>query len=417
MIIIGAGIIGKLVIDIIKENDLLVEGFIDDFLTEENYLGFPILGSIDDLIQSEEKFKKFEFVLAIGDNDNRLMIYNRLKPFGFVFKNIISNKAIISESCEIDSGNIVFPLSYIGSNTKIGSFNIVFSGVVINHDNIIGDFCFIPPNVSLGGFSKLADFTKLKMNEVVNSHSIVNKKSEVDLKLMDRSKYESQWSNDYSDITQRNLIYYNSLYSKFDNDLKSLGWSKDRQFARFKSLVEGIDLDNKRILDIGCGFGDLFSFLYSNYSIHFDYVGIDLMEEFISKARLKHKKSTHLSPEFYVADFLSHHFEERFDFIFASGIFNINHGESTMPYHDAILEKAYSLCNVGLSFNYLSSNVDFRDESVYYSDPFRILSTHFKYSRNLIFKNNFCPYEYTITLFKDESVSKNLVFERFNSKI
>ncbi|MEA2017618.1 MAG: hypothetical protein U9N59_04145, partial [Campylobacterota bacterium] len=49
---------------------------------------------------------------------------------------------------------------------------------------------------------------------------------------------------------------YSDRYKKFGHSPKSLGWDKGKQNLRYHILFEEFDLENKSILDIGCGFGD-----------------------------------------------------------------------------------------------------------------------------------------------------------------
>ena len=58
-----------------------------------------------------------------------------------------------------------------------------------------------------------------------------------------------------------NAFYFNN-YQQFGYSVKSLGWgSTESQEKRFKALSEvGID-NGDRVLDVGCGFGDLYFYL------------------------------------------------------------------------------------------------------------------------------------------------------------
>jgi 2-polyprenyl-3-methyl-5-hydroxy-6-metoxy-1,4-benzoquinol methylase len=60
------------------------------------------------------------------------------------------------------------------------------------------------------------------------------------------------------------IEHYNELYDKHGYNPASLGWLKGRQDLRFKIFAEIGELNNSKILDVGCGFGHLVNFLKKN---------------------------------------------------------------------------------------------------------------------------------------------------------
>ena len=114
--------------------------------------------------------------------------------------------------------------------------------------------------------------------------------------------------------------YYRELYKKHGYSPKSLGWNKGRQPIRFAVLLsEFLDIESPRILDIGCGFGDINLVLKETFAAY-EYMGVDLTEEPIYVAQDKFAGEKHIS--FQCGDFLEAQFESTFDIVVASGIFN-----------------------------------------------------------------------------------------------
>ena len=57
-------------------------------------------------------------------------------------------------------------------------------------------------------------------------------------------------------------LYNKRFKDKLLPNYRKLGWgSKKSQDLRFKILIDRWNLENKSILDIGCGFGDFYFFL------------------------------------------------------------------------------------------------------------------------------------------------------------
>ena len=66
--------------------------------------------------------------------------------------------------------------------------------------------------------------------------------------------------------------------------------SKRKQILRFKILSKIGNLNKKKMLEVGCGFGDFNSWLKKNNK-NVNYFGIDIVPEMIIEAKKKHKKS------------------------------------------------------------------------------------------------------------------------------
>ena len=92
-----------------------------------------------------------------------------------------------------------------------------------------------------------------------------------------------------------------------------------RANLRFEILTEAADLNNKRILDFGCGNALLMDFMEQN-NINCDYYGWDISEKMIEIANIRHP-----NVNFKVIDILNDDLSDYlyyFDFIIISGVFN-----------------------------------------------------------------------------------------------
>ena len=196
---------------------------------------------------------------------------------------------------------------------------------------------------------------------------------------------------------------YSDRYDKFGYDPKTLGWDKGKQNLRFDILTSQFDLDGKSIIDIGCGFGDLNKFL-STKNIDYFYLGIDIVEKLILEAE---KKYSNGKIGFKCGDFLKENVG-LFDYAIGSGIFNFKlDNEDNYTYIEQVIGKAFSIAKVGVAFDFLSDKVDFKYEHTFHSAPDKILSMMYKYTRNVILRNDYMPFEFSIFLFKDDSFDKD----------
>ena len=225
-------------------------------------------------------------------------------------------------------------------------------------------------------------------------------------------------NNNYDGDTARVYDFFNSNYEKYGYSVKSLAWIKGKQNIRFSALTRFFNLNAPfPILDIGCGFGDINKYFTEKKITNYTYHGIDLVEGMIATANEIYVNQSNIS--FSCGDFLtSLPDNQKYDYIIASGIFNFQMKDiDNYTNVEETLKKALSLCNSGgaVSFDFQSNKADyFADNGVsFYNSPEKILSIAYKYSRNVILNNLYMPFEFSLTVFKDDSFKSNLVFTKF----
>ena len=187
----------------------------------------------------------------------------------------------------------------------------------------------------------------------------------------------------------------------------SVGWKDEAtQRLRFEKLVEVIDIraTSGRIAvnDLGCGYGAMFNYLDGlPYVRLIRYYGYDISEEMLTVAKQFVDKSR--------AEFIqSPRVTLKADYSFVSGTFNVNLEANDELWTEYVKESLLNLATMsvkGFAFNLLRTNVEWKQDSLYYGDP-------------LIFfdfcKNNISPYvsvlsdyglfEWTIVVRKNDLV-------------
>ncbi|MHB8065483.1 MAG: class I SAM-dependent methyltransferase [Ruminiclostridium sp.] len=163
-------------------------------------------------------------------------------------------------------------------------------------------------------------------------------------------------------------------------DYYILGWESDAaQQLRFQALVNSLDLNGKKILDIGCGTGNFLQYLGERFT-DFSYTGVDILEHMISNAKSKDLKGTFLCVDIFKANPFS---QNEFDAIFASGTFNINLGNNKKFIVDA-LRLFNDISSETIAFNLLNITSHNREDNYFYSSPDEICELI-----NLNFPNHF----------------------------
>jgi ubiquinone/menaquinone biosynthesis C-methylase UbiE len=119
--------------------------------------------------------------------------------------------------------------------------------------------------------------------------------------------------------------YYKERFDEHGPTPQGVDWNgSESQNLRFQVMFDMVSnqfSNDTRLLDYGCGYGELARFLHKNlYSG--TYIGYDLVSDSISFAKQKYIRQENIS-------FLNHlDGNTKYDFIFASGVFNIYPGDS-----------------------------------------------------------------------------------------
>ncbi len=158
--------------------------------------------------------------------------------------------------------------------------------------------------------------------------------------------------------------YHRDRIARFGADsAEALGWkTRESQQQRFSQLVGIGDFNNRSVLDIGCGHGDLYPFIAQEYS-GFDYIGLDNDKSFLEVAATRHGKAKNTS--FLFGEFASSKLPKA-DYVICCGALNYRNGDA--DYLETMIDKFFAACNLGLGLNLLS-HVDFEAGILTPCDP------------------------------------------------
>lgn len=183
-------------------------------------------------------------------------------------------------------------------------------------------------------------------------------------------------------------LFHDERQKQFSGDhAKSLGWSStESQFLRFKTMAQAINFEQKTVLDLGCGYGDLKTFLDMSCTIK-RYIGVDQQGSFIKQAKelFKHQSNC----EFIKADFSATTLP-RADIVVASG--SLNYRSRNKTYHAKVIREMYEKAEEAVIFNLLNSEHFSSSSLLEAHDPQQVLN----YCLRL------CPNSELITGYSDE---------------
>lgn len=187
--------------------------------------------------------------------------------------------------------------------------------------------------------------------------------------------------------------YSKSLNQYGPYDPRSVHWNDFyTQNIRFKELIRIGNLENKNLLDIGCGLGDFYFYLKSNFSL-FHYTGIDISDDLINSAELKYPEAQFRKVE------VSEVLDGVYNYAFASGVFSLRVEDYECKYMNTI-KQGYDKITQGFAFNMLKKGKHPEDDIHVTWNPDQVIKTCKKYCSKMKLIEGYLDYDFTIYLYK-----------------
>lgn len=209
-----------------------------------------------------------------------------------------------------------------------------------------------------------------------------------------------------NDIIQDMKEYFTQTFEQYGPNVQGVDWGGPNdepklrmRYDKMLSVIQNCYNKPEKItlLDVGCGYGGLYEYAKSK-GVEFDYTGIDICENMISYAKENNPYAV-----FICDDFLKHQFDEKYSFVICNGILTEKLSASILDmdkYARTIIHKMYSLCECGVAFNIMTSQVDFTNNILYYKSPLEILAYCMTLTEKFVLDSSYPLYEYTTMLYK-----------------
>jgi sugar O-acyltransferase (sialic acid O-acetyltransferase NeuD family) len=165
ILIIGSSGHARVVVDIIeKEGKYQLLGILDRFRTQgEETLGYPILGTEEDLPQLIEHHSVGGILIAVGDNFTRSHIARH-----------------VNELCpSLEFITTIHPSANLGRGVSIGDGSVIMAGVSVNPCCTIGNFCILNTHSSLDHESTMEDFASLAPHAATGGNCFIGAHSAI----------------------------------------------------------------------------------------------------------------------------------------------------------------------------------------------------------------------------------------------
>ncbi len=195
---------------------------------------------------------------------------------------------------------------------------------------------------------------------------------------------------------------YSDRIEQFGDSPLTLGWTKGKHILRYHILLNHWRFNGDTLLDFGCGFGDMYDYIQV-LGLNLVYHGYDINPDLIAMGKQKYP-DIHL----YAKDILSLAVPEVFDYAVSSGVHNLKLEDNW-----GFIEKTFRFfacyCRKGFAVNFISNKVDIVDGHLYHADPAKILDLAYSYSKKVVLRNDYMPFEFTIIVDLQNEFDKDSV--------
>ena len=189
--------------------------------------------------------------------------------------------------------------------------------------------------------------------------------------------------------------WYEDKVRTYGFDHRGLGFrNRSSQVKRFEALLNVGELDGRRVLDVGCGFGDLLGFLRER-GIEPVYTGIDVCEPMVRRCIERFGEAG----RFVSADVLEYEPTETYDYVLASGLFGLD-AEGTRERILPTLERMLGWARMGVAVNFLSAAYPNPAENRIYVEPGKAIEAALTLAPSVRLDHTYLPNDFTLYLYR-----------------
>ena len=159
LLIIGAGGLGKEVVDILQSSPQGAEydlAFVDDVIPPNTIVhGVRVLGNSS--ILCEVSPESTDICVAVGSPAIRRTLIEKIEGHGLSFATVIDPSALIRSSAVLGTGVIISARVFVSCNTVVGSHAVINPCALVGHDVVIGRYAIVGGGASLSGGSRIGE--------------------------------------------------------------------------------------------------------------------------------------------------------------------------------------------------------------------------------------------------------------------
>jgi SAM-dependent methyltransferase len=200
--------------------------------------------------------------------------------------------------------------------------------------------------------------------------------------------------------------FYESHVRRYGYGYRALGFGRrSSQNRRFAAAAAVGDLHGKRVLDMGCGFGDFLAWLHER-GVRPQYTGVDICAPMVE--RCLQRFASRDDARFLIGDALTWTPDSRtpdssaaeaFDYVIASGIFGYASADAQKRVRPT-LTRLFAMSRIGLSVNFLSKRATTRSAARLYLRPADVLDFALSLTPSVRLDHTYMPNDFTLSLYR-----------------
>jgi SAM-dependent methyltransferase len=200
------------------------------------------------------------------------------------------------------------------------------------------------------------------------------------------------------------VSHYEACLDQYGDTHLGVDWPNPQDALLRYEVMLGVirekDQSPVSLLDFGCGASHLYDYILAHGHDHIKYSGLDISEKFIDLSKHKYPKVN-----YYCTDILQGALQlPSFDYVVLNGVFTekrqLSHDEM-WEYFKQVVLKIFAAANAGISFNVMSSHVDWEREDLFHLPMDKLADFLVReVSRDFVIRNDYQLYEYTTYVYR-----------------
>lgn len=173
VILVGAGMHGRVVRDLCRDAGIEVAGFLDDFTPAGTRVDdVEVLGPLQRL-DDAELLQSRRFIVTIGNNIARQRIADHIESRRGSLATAIHPNCVISPTATIGPGTVLVGATMVFSRAEIGKNVLVDPDATIGAESVISDGAYICPGVHLGAGVRIGRQAFVGLGAVILPSTVV----------------------------------------------------------------------------------------------------------------------------------------------------------------------------------------------------------------------------------------------------